>query len=300
MIQLTAKEKIAILKSLEDPNLDPSKIQEYLKYLEIPSLSTPILKKFLDFLINLDSQISAFYETLSEEDWENVISPNCSVLDSNFDLKTKIDCFEMHFKSFYTSLKDLNSQENDLENITTVFNIFEPLFKIKTKNIQFLIFLFSKKNPKYAFGSLLSKIKKSPLIYCPFFSSLLVRLKFDIELKRKCLLVFYNHIQSITPSDSVQYLILLQGFAYILCFKEFSENITDLLKNLPNFISKIEELNLLGYLNKDVASRFCSFYNIKEPAYQKPKNEVFYFFPFDLPVIPGISQMIEEDYVVFS
>ncbi|ELA41129.1 uncharacterized protein VICG_01828 [Vittaforma corneae ATCC 50505] len=308
--EMSLKEKVEILKSLQESTLDPSKLQEYLKYTSIPGLSVPILKKVLEYLTDLDSQISASYEILSDEDWERVISGECSILDKNFDVKTKIDCFEMYFKLFYEILVS-----ND---ISSVLDILAPLFKIKTKNIQFLILLVAKSNPKPVFGYVLSNLKKAPLIYCPFFSSLLVRLNFDFEIKQKCLAVFLRYISENKPSNSVQYLLLLQSLMYILCFKEFSTAFmseSDVLKadnshekqtaiidvdRIWELIKKGEEMNSFAYLNRDVVSKFCEIYKLKEPAYHAPKNGLFSFFPFDLPVIPGIEKVIQNDYITFN
>lgn len=303
------KEKIEILKSLQESTLDPSKLHDYFKYTSVPGLSVPILKKVLEYLTDLDSQISASYETLSDEDWERIVSGESGILDKNFEVKTKIDCFEMHFRSFYEIL--MNSDTS------STLDVLSPLFRVRTKNIQFLVFLVAKHNPRAVFGYLLSNLKKSPLIYSPFFNSLLVRLNFDFEIKQKCLMALFRYCSECKPSSSIQYLLLIQGLLYILCFKEFSREAlkastleydggdekhtsTICFGRIWTLVRKAEEMRLFAYLNRDVVSRFCEIYGLKEPAYHAPKNGLFSFFPFDLPVIPGIKKLIENDYISFN
>lgn len=299
---VTTREKIAILKSLQDSSIDPSKLQEYLSYASIPGLTVPILEKFLEYLIDLDAQISASYELLPDEEWTEIVSRDEIVLDKTFEIRTKIDCFILHFKAFYDVLSNTK--------ITEIMHILCPLFKIKTRNIQFLVFLVAKEDPKAIFSHLLIQLKKDPLLYCPFFASLLVRLNFDICIKKKCLRIFFKNIFDLRPSENIQFLLQFQSLLYILCFKEFSfsgdiSSIKDdnsennNIEILP-LIRKVEKMQLFQYLNKDVVSRFCQMYGMKEPPYSASKEGPFCFFPFDYPILPGIGVLIQEFYVHFS
>ena len=286
------KNKVEILKSLESEPFDSARIDDYLKYAIVPDMANPILKRILKYLIDSDSQISASYELISDEDWDLLVSDKPSVVNEHFDLKTKIDCFTMHFVAFYEIL--------DNNEISLILEILIFIFEVKKKNIQFLLFLTAKKHPKQVFGFLLSKMKKLPAIYTPFFSSLLVRLKFDKELKNKCFQAFKRHLLAQKPSKTIQYLILLQSYMYVLCFKDFMVDEESL-----NCIKMAQTHSLLPLLNKDVVRKFLSIphiekHNFKDPVFHSLPNTCFYCFPFDLPIIPLIKEKIEQDFINFE
>lgn len=286
------KDKVAILKSLESEPFDSSKIDEFLKHAIVPDMASPILKRILKYLIDVDSQISASFELIDDEEWELLVSNQATVIDEHFDLKTKIDCFTMHFFSF------LNTLENN--EISLILEILSFIFEVRTKNVQFILFLIAKKYPKQVFGFLLSKMKKLPTIYTPFFCSLLVRLKFDKELKIKCFQAFQRHLTSQKPSKCIQYIVLLQSFMYVLCFRDFEAG-----EETIKCIKTANSLILFPLLNKDIVNKFLTLpvigkLNFKEPVFHSLSNNCLYFFPFDLPIIPAIKEMVESDFINFE
>lgn len=286
----TLKDKIAILKSLESNPFDQTRITEYLSYAIVPDMTCPILKRLLSYLIECDCQISALFELISDESWANLVSDRPSATDENFDLRTKIDCLAMHFNSVYEIL--------DNNEISLALNVLSALFEVKTRNIQFLIFILAKKHLKQVFAFLLTKMKKLPTVYTPFFCSLLVRLKFDAELKAKCFQAFQRHLLSKSPSKNIQYLVLLQSYMYVICFKGFEID-EESLKHIKKAYS------FFGLLNKDVVLKFMEIpiianLKLKDPVFHSLANTCFYFFPFDLPIIPQIKARVESDFVNFE
>jgi hypothetical protein len=286
----TLKKKIDILKSLENPQFDPSNIDEFLTYAAIPGMASPVLKRILSYLIECDSQVSASYELISDEDWALLVSDNMSPTDENFELKTKIDCLAMYFSLFYNIL-----EKNE---INLILSILQQIFEVKTKNIQFLIFLLAEKHSKSIFSFLLLKLKKYPLIYTPFFCSLLVRLNFDVQIKQKCFLAFKKHLISQIPSKNNSFLINFQSFLYVLCFKSFEIDEESL-----RFINK----NSIYFhlMNKDVVLKFLSLekiqkLKIKNPVFHSISSTCFSYFPFDLPIIPQITEKIESNFINFE
>lgn len=277
------KRKVEILNSIKKTPLTQESLPDYFSYASQKDLAVPVLKAVLNCLIEIDSQLSATYEITSEDDWKALTSLEI-VLDENFELKTKLDCFVLYFNAFCTHLESLSPAET--------LNVLSRIFLVKTRNIQFLVFLAAKSSPREFFTYLLINTRKSPSIYAPFLSSLLVRLNIDFSIKQRCLIALHRHFQSLNSSTNPEYLILLQNFMYILCFKEFSN-----YAEMAEIIKKQREL--FGYLNKDVVTKFCGIYNEKDPVYKTVKNSVLYFFPFDLPVIPKIVKIIEGDYISF-
>jgi len=112
-------------------------------------------------------------------------------------------------------------------------------------------------------------------------------------MKGRCLVALHKLLTGTPASANIQYLVLLQNFMYILCFREFSAyaGLAEAAK---------QQQGLFGHLNRDVVSRFCKMYGQAEPVYKAVKESVLYFFPFDLPIIPRIVEIIEADYISFS
>jgi len=157
--KITLKKKVQILKSLQSSPLTPESLQEYLDYASLPELATPILKKALDCLVEIDSQISAVYEITPEEQWSRLVLAEAA-MDENFELRTKIDCFVLYFNAFRDKVAGLPP--------ATVLEILTPLFCVKTRNVQFLVFSPAKAFPREFFGALLEQTLRSPSVYAPF------------------------------------------------------------------------------------------------------------------------------------
>lgn len=283
---ISLKEKIAILKAIKAPNLSQETLFEYLKFADIPEMAIPILSKTLSYLIDLDAQISATYKTFSDDQWDLLFSVDDHAICDKFEVKALINCFFQQFLLINEKLLNADS--------STVIKVLAPIFKVRTKNIQFLAFLFAKDNPKQILGYLLSKTKTSPLVYSSFLASLLVRLKIDKSIKTRCFNAFYDFVEKEAPSSNVLYLLLLQNLLYVLCFKEFTAN-----PSILATLKKAYDCDLFGLLNKDIVSKFCKVYAFTEPSYQPMKSELFEFFPFDLPIIPKLNELVENDYILF-
>ncbi|KAM0680497.1 hypothetical protein GINT2_001185 [Glugoides intestinalis] len=283
---ISLKEKIIVLKAIKSPTLSPETLFEYLKFADLPEMAIPILSKTLSHLIDIDAQISAMYKTFSDDQWEMLFSENGVSICDNLEAKALIDCFFQQFLLVNEKLLTADS--------STVIKVLAPIFKVRTKNIQFLAFLIAKDNPKQILGYLLSKTKTSPLVYSSFLASLLVRLKIDKSIKNRCFDAFSGFVVKEAPSSTVLYLLLLQNLLYILCFKDFTPS-----PPVLDTIKKAYDQDLFGLLNKEVVSRFCSIHGFKEPSYLPMKSESFQFFPFDLPIIPNLAELIQNDYLLF-
>lgn len=298
----TYKQKLEILDSLSKQIFDSNRINEYLKLSQSKDLQKPILKRIIEYIIEIDTFISASYEIISEEDWEQIClfcdtpggSPTCFdaeiALDgkeSSKEIKEKLEFLNLYFLPIFKSLETMK--------IETILDVLSPIFKIKTRNVQFLLFLLAKTYPSQVFGFLIAKLKKDPKNFSPFFASLLVRMKLNPEFKKKCYNAYFRHISVLKPSKSINYLVQAQNFLYIHCFKGFriDDSSSKIVKMLFND----------GYaclMNKNVAIKFTETHNEKIPAFFSYKNDCLFSFPFDLPISRTIADMIREDYVVFE
>lgn len=284
---LTLKEKVEVLKILEQVPFEESRIAELLEWSKENDLKKPILKRILEYLINLDCEISAFYETADDDLWETLNNDE-NIIGEHFELKEKITSFSKYFVMYSEAL--------DENNISFVLDILSPLFKVKSRNLQFLLFIQAKKHPTQVFAYLISKMKKFPSVFVPFFCSLLVRLKTEeSSLKSKCLSAYRKYILSLNPSNSISFLVVLQGLLYIHCFKEFSMTL-----EAEQLIKKCNDLNLLALLNKDVVLKYASMFEIKEPTFASFSNDCFYRFPFDQPIVTNIDNLVQDFFVTFD
>lgn len=284
----TLKEKVEMLKSLEKVPFDCSLIPHYLDYTPDPGMAKPILKKIVKKLVEVDAYICAFYDVLPEEEWENACTDYDTPNDTpgqNADLKSKLSILNLNFVRVYEGLKELK--------IESALDVLGPIFKVRTRNAQFLLFLLARDFPNQIFGFLLSKLKRDPKTFGPFFSSLLVRLDFDAELKQKCVQAFYRHFNTLKPTKTTNYLVLAQNLLYILCFREFS------LADTPVPVKRLFEGELVPLMNKNIIAKFCDIHGQKAPAMCSLKNECLYLFPFDPPISKPIIDLVEEWFVVF-
>lgn len=305
---MSLKKKLQILELLDKNVFDYEKIQELLSYASIPGLTKPILKSIFHNLVLLDTQVSASYDLLSEEEWDSLeysyetppdsltqCHDTCgnSIQDNN--IRNKIEILNTNFPIFLEELS-----KNKIENI---LDILIPIFKNKTKNMQFILFKIAKIFPRHVFGYLMAKVKSEPRVYAPFYCSLLARLKIDNidnTFKLRCHIAYVKHLKSLKISKNLDFIVLSQYLLYSLCFnREFFNESKDL-------IDDIHRAGVFSYMSKDVVDRFCNIFNYydvfkyKISAIENNRNECLQSFPFDYPICKAIQQEIDCDYVAFT
>lgn len=283
------QEKVEVLKSLESPSFDYSLIPRYLDYASDSCMAKPILKKIVKKLVEVDAHICAFHDVLPEEEWEDACADHDTSEDSSrqdAELRNKLSILNQNFVGVYESLRRLR--------IETALDILGPVLKVRTRNVQFLLFLLAKDFPNQVFGFLIAKLKRDPKTFGPFFSSLLVRLDFDAELKQKCAQALYRHFGTLKPSNAAEYVVLSQSILYILCFREFS------LGDAAVQVRRLFEEETVSLMNRNIVAKFCEIHGKKIPTMHSLGNECLYLFPFDLPVSRSVAAIVEEHFVSFK
>lgn len=287
---VSLKQKIEILESLDKVPFNYDRIPEYLEHTQIPEMAKPILKNILTKLTLLDTQITASYELTSEDDWQALFSNYETPLSqASLEIKHKIDLLSINFLKIFDELKK--------HSIEPVLDILSCIFKNKTRNIQFLLFKMAIMHPNAIFGYLISKAKKDPQIYVPFYCSLLVRLKFDEDLKIRCFSAFFKLISGLKMSKNIDYIVISQYLLYILCFNkdQLSKNVA-----IKDFVDRIFKSGLTSLMNRMVVDNFCDIFGYKCAVFHSFKNECLYFFPFDMPICKNIQDAIADEYVCFK
>lgn len=285
----SVQEKVEMLRSLERGPFDYSLIPRYLDHASDSSMAKPILKKIVKKLVEVDAHICAFYDVLPEEEWEGACADDDTAEDAppqDAELKSKLSILNQNFMPVYESLKRLR--------IETALDILGPVFKVRTRNVQFLLFLLARDFPNQVFGFLLTRLKRDPKAFGPFFSSLLVRLSFCAELKQKCARAFYRHFGTLRSSNAAEYVVLAQDILYLLCFREFP------LDDAAALVGRLFEEETVPLMNRNVVAKFCEIHGQKIPTMCSLKNECLYLFPFDFPVSKPIAALIEEHFIAFK
>ncbi|KAI5148847.1 hypothetical protein ENBRE01_0575 [Enteropsectra breve] len=298
MTKISLKRKMEILKALDVVPFDNLKIPEYLKYAAAEDMAKPVIKNILAKLVQIDTHVSASYDCMDEEEWEAIFaeydSPPFSGSEEdseNTQLKQDIDLVEGCMGPIAEMLCKMGTD--------SLFAIIEPLFRNKTRNIQFILFLLCCERPKLVLGWLLCRLKKEPRIYSPWFCSLLSRAKIDEALKAKCIAAYVQFIGGIKPSASAEYLVLAQNLIYVLCFNPSAMENNEAVKKI---ISGFFENQIVNHMNQSVLLKFCEMFNyeLNTKNIKENKSSCLSFFPFDKPVIPAVWDMVSEKYIVFE
>ena len=131
---LTFKDKIELLKKIKKEKIDLSDIDKYIEYLKQKSLVEPIFKKIITFLIDLDVEINSIYESISEEDWDDIMfeydTPIEKPLYGLIKEKTRI------FIDAYRKIDQIITKLN----VNFLLDCFSLIPLCKSNSVQFLFF----------------------------------------------------------------------------------------------------------------------------------------------------------------
>lgn len=294
---ISLKKKMQILESLEKASFDYETIPEYLSYASVAGLYRPILKAIFSNLILLDTQISASYDLLLEEEWEQLfMTYSTPVSDSGSELLEKVECLSVNFSR---CLNEIDKPEHKIEDVLEILN---PIFKNKTRNMQFLLFKIAKNRPRHVFGYLMARLRKDPRVYAPFYCSLLARLKLDDNeemraFKLRCVNAYVNNFRSRKLSKNLESAVLGQFLLYILCF---NVGYFTMIPGIKEDVDRLFELEVYTLMNKDVVDRFCDIFGYKLMGFESSKNDCVFSFPFDFPICPSIQDLVQADFNEFS
>lgn len=283
------KKKLEILESFEKSPFDYSKLPEYIKSAENHQIKKHVLSAVLKKLILLDTQISASYEIMSEEDWEMLHSIMDTPLPQHFsDTRKNLDILSENFAIFCEAIKTAKVED--------MLQILSQIYKYKTKNVQFVIFKMAEVYPKQVFGYMLNNMRKDPKVYAPFFCSLLVRLDIDEVLKKKCINAYLKHFQTIKANDSIEFVLFGQFLLYMCCFKHeiFEE------EGVKKIVDNIFKSNSASYMNRKIVDMFCELFGYKNVIFKSYRNECLYSFPFDPPVCKKVLEIVQSKYIIFN
>jgi hypothetical protein len=200
-----------------------------------------------------------------------------------------MNCLESNYQNLLDQIKK--------HNLRTILNIVNPIFQYETKNLQFILFQVAAEYPAQIFGYLLSKTKKNPLQYTPFYCSLLVRLRFSQDIKDRCINAFFKYALEKKVDNTIESAMVFQFVLYILCFNRAfyrtNEEITDL-------VTRIFSTGPASLMNRDILSEFQNIFSINIDIRQQVQKRQLSRFPFDPPISTAVLNEISKDYLEFN
>lgn len=292
---LSLKQKMQVLESVKETPFKFDKVPDYLKYVRERGMGRIILTRIFEQLVALDAEISANYDLLSEDEWNELFAMYSTPLpEASAELSAKIGVFSMNFSYFCDELFKPASKIKDILEITST------VYANITRNVQFVVFKAAMAQPKHVFGYLMTYLRKHPKTYAPFFSSLLVRLRLDHagcgdeeEFRLKCVRLYAEYARTRIPGASLDALVLGQHLLYILCFfPEYRES----LPVVRECVDAIFDSKMACRMNADVIGRFSALHKYTVDECVEDTAEVLHFFPFDAPVCPAVYDIIRDGY----
>ncbi|KAI4291201.1 hypothetical protein PAPHI01_0475 [Pancytospora philotis] len=284
------KQRMEILDSLGAHTLDSAKALDYLKYVDDPLLKKPLLRKIFSALVTLDTEISAAYDELDDdEDWDTLFAACDSPLPDSLQLlKDRIDLFSTNFLRAADALGTCALQD--------VVEIIEPVFKNQTRNIQFVLLRMDGLDRLKFFGMLVGRMARDAPTYVPFFCSLYVRWAMPDDVNDRCFNAYMKYLARVPLSTCVSSIVSYQSLLYILCFKP--GHYTPTVRGL---VERMHGAGLLKLMNKQVVEMFCGVCDFKYAgSFVSAKHECLYIFPFDFPICKVVQDAVSASYNQFD
>lgn len=315
---LSLCQKISILKAAEEEGLGFEALPEMFQHLAPPTSLKPLFKPLFLRLVQMDAYISAAAEFYDEEEWLAILNgrasgaaakenaenaaaesalPVCVAEDGDSTLSetlSLVTVLETCYPIILTAAGEMPIEE--------AFEALEPLFRNRTRNIQFVLFELARQRPREVFSGLLGRAVREGRVYGPFLCSLLARLRPAEDVRQRCFLALLRHIRAADPakSTSLDSLVLVQGALYVLCFvREWLH-----APGVREWVDEVVRSGVTAQLNRLVVERFCEVAGVAlERSRQTQcavRSDALEHFPFDWPVCPAVMDGRAADYNTFS
>ncbi|ELQ75338.1 hypothetical protein THOM_1724 [Trachipleistophora hominis] len=285
--KLSNKEKIAILENTKDLFANINSVCDCVELLYDPVLRKSLLVRIVDFMVEIDVNIASEYDSLSEEDWNEIDSmyPTPISSDKNKTLREQIQTFTNIFLKLDSFFKNVE--------VEGVFNVFEKyVFTSKTRYMQFLMYNMNTEDVLVYFLSALKRNHMLSAHYIAYFSSFLVRRRMDESLVQKAIACFFKYFKDL--KNRFLYLSSAQYFLYILCFKQ------TYIEIYASFIDTLFKGDVM-YLNRNIVNVFCSVHNREtvDCFIESDVSRIDQFY-FDPPNISRIMKVYESSFLTFD
>lgn len=282
---LSFKEKIELIKKLNTEKMNLSEIDKYMEYLNHKSLVNPFFKSLINLLIELDVDIISIYDSISEEDWSDIVTEYETPIEKPLHgvVRDKIRTFILAYKKIDEFLLNIN--------INVLLECLSKIPLNKTGSIQFLFFRLGCVKTRPVLYFFLENIKTNPIVYIPYFSSFVARCDVD---SHDAILSYISYCEGLKPNTGLKYILAAQGLIYICCFKpkyvELSRNVCD----------QVFLKNIYMYMNPKVVEIFCGFTDYKFKWFKSFDNFSLFYFPFDKSIFEKIHEIYADKYIEFG
>ncbi|KAK6090792.1 hypothetical protein P3W45_000037 [Vairimorpha bombi] len=282
---LSFKEKIELVRNLDNAKIDLANIDKYLEYLKYKSLVSLLFKKIIESLIDLDVDIISIYDSISEEDWSDIVTEYETPIEKPLYgvIRDKIRTFIAAYKKIDDILLNIN--------VNILLECLGTIPLNKTGSVQFLFFRLgcAKACPVLCF--LFENLKNNPIVYIPYFTSFVTRCKVD---SHNAILAYIKYCEELKANNGLKYILASQGLMYICCFKP------DYIKLCKNVCDQVFSNNIYMYMNPMVVETFCSFSSYKFKCFKSFDNFSLYYFPFDKSIFEKIHDLYADKYIEFQ
>lgn len=282
---ITFKQKIELLKNLKTDTIDMSNIDKYIEFMNYKTITKPILQKVIYTLIDLDVYISSIYDSISEEDWNDIITAYDTPIDNPLYglIREKIQIFLVIYEK----------TDNYIKNIKTgvLLDCFSKIPFNKTSTTQFLFFRLGLIRPKAVLLYFFENVKIKPIVYIPFFTSFIARC--DIP-NFEVICEYIDYVKQLKKGTSLNYVLATQGLLYICCFKR------EIFFKCVEIIDYVFKNDVYKLMNSFLVETFCELFEYKFKSFKSLENFALYNFPFDKSIFPKIRNLYKDKYIEFK
>ena len=282
---LTFKKKIELIKNLKTDTINLSNIDKYIEYMNHKIITKPIFKKIIFTLIDLDVYISSIYDSISEEDWNDIIISYDTPIDNPLYgiIREKIQLFIVIYEKVDGYIKNIKT--------SVLLDCFSKIPFYKTSTIQFLFFRLGLIRPKAVLYFFLENIKSNPIVYIPFFTSFVARC--DIA-SYDAIYEYVDYVKQLKKGTSLNYVLATQGLLYICCFKR------DIINKCVEIFNYVFNNDIYKLMNSFLVETFCELFDYKFKNFESLENFSLYTFPFDKSIFQKIRNLYKDKYIEFK
>ncbi|WUR02407.1 uncharacterized protein VNE69_01344 [Vairimorpha necatrix] len=282
---LSFKEKIDLVKKLKREKLDLSEIDKYLEYLKNKSLVKPVFKKIIISLIELDVEISSLYDTISDEDWNDIISEFETPIEKPLYglIRDKIRIFISAYIKIDQIIENINCN--------LLLDCLSLIPLSKTNTVQFLFFRLALQKSRPVLYFLFENVKSNPIVYIPYFTSFVTRCKIN---NKNAILQFIKYVEELKIGTGLNFVLAAQGLIYICCFHR------EYIEKCSHIFDKIFKNNIYIYMNENIIEIFCSITKYEYKFFKSFDNFSLFYFPFDKSLFDQVHELYSEKYREFK
>ncbi|KAH9410812.1 hypothetical protein HK407_10g15780 [Ordospora pajunii] len=284
---LTYRERLEFLEGLKRGPIDLAAVDRMVACVRDRLLARPALLSLVKELTRLDAYISVMHGILEQDEWDEVVSEYDTPIEGEHaKLREAVRVFLFAYGRLDRVICEFGTED--------VLDAFRKPLVSKTLNVQFLLFRVCSVKPLSVFKFLFEMVDENPTVFLPYLSSLVVRCKFDEEVKRGVVDEYVRYVKGLKRTKSIQVVLACQCLLYMSCFMR------KIVCDARDEIEWMFSLGVVACMNKNVVRMFCEMYGYECKVFCSYDYDCLYFFPFDVPVLSEVYESVDELYIHFE